>query len=86
MNLIISYLAAFLLLVFDLICIHSKYRVSILGRVLIFFIPLANIAFETIFLTISMCRVGIEMDNVLNDNKITRWLFNGAEESVFYHN
>lgn len=83
---IISYLVALLLLVIDLICIHSKNRMDVLGRILIFFVPLANIAFEICWL---LCKFIIDLPyrgGILNDNKITRWLFNGAGENDFYHN
>lgn len=83
---ITSYLIALLLLVFDLICIHSKNRISILGRILIFFIPLANIAFEICWLLCKLIADFPYENGMLNNNKITRWLFNGAEESTFYHN
>ena len=82
---ITSYLIALLLLVFDLICIHSENRISILGRILIFFIPLVNIAFEIVWFIRKFFDFPYK-EGVLNDNKITRWLFNGAEETVFYHN
>ena len=83
---IISYLVALLLLAFDIICIHSKNRISILGRIFIFFVPLANIAFETCWLLYKFIVDFPYDDGMLNNNKITRWLFNGARESVFYHN
>ena len=86
MSWIISYLVALLLLVFDLICIHSKNRIGAIGRILIFFIPLVNIAFEIGWILGKFFVVFYYRDGILNDNRITRWLFNGADESVFYHN
>ena len=83
---IISYLIALLLLAFDIICIHSKNRISILGRIFIFFVPLANIAFETCWLLCKLIADFPYEDGMLNNNKITRWLFNGTRESIFHHN
>lgn len=80
----ISYLIALLLLVFDLICVHTSNRIGSIGKIILFFIPLANIAGEIVILLIAMCRVGAEDDDALNDNKITRWLFNEVDECIFY--
>lgn len=82
---IISYLVAFLLLAFDLICFHSKNRVSILGKIVIFFIPLANVIFEiTCLIWRFLVDIPYRSGYIFNDNKITRWLFNDASDSDFY--
>lgn len=86
MSWIISYLIALLLLVFDLICVHTSNRIGCIGKIILFFIPIVNIVVETVILIIVMCKVGAEDDDVLNDNKITRWLFNEVDDSVFYQN
>lgn len=82
----ITYLIALLLLVFDLICVHTSNRIGCIGKIILFFIPIVNIIVETIILIIAMVKVGTWEDDVLNDNKITRWLFNEVGESVFYQN
>lgn len=86
MTFILIYTFTLILMIFNILLFHFENRITIVGLIIISFIPFINCLFLLVeFVTRLICAFEGDYD-ILRYTKLTRWLFNSIDEDCFYKN